>query len=466
MADISKGRVFYGWWVVGALFVSNFLIHGLGVYGFSPYVKVLSEEFGWGRAVTGGGGGLILTMLGLSGLLVGFWVDRYGPRKVIAVGSILAGLAFLLLSRLTTLSQFYVLALTLGLGVALTGPIAPYTTIPRWFHRKRGVAMGITSAGIGLGGLFMVQLANWLIIRYGWQAALILSGLLILLIAPAVVIAVVRSWPQDIGLLPDGAPEARADPALKATFSSSSASSGHPSSGHPSPDSFRDLTLREALRTRAVWLVSLAYILVGFAASGVIMHLYAFLTDIGISKQIAAGTLGFMTGVSAFGRFGMGFLSDWLPNRYVLTTSYAMRAMGVGILLLLLFFRLPGALVLYVIIYGIGVGGAAILPSLIIAEHYGSTHMGKIVGLARTFEALGLLTGPIVAGFLYDVTGSYQWALFLMMTSLALAALSILFIPAIPTRARESYRGSEPALAASPWVSLQPSAIRDPQDRP
>ncbi|MBI2877263.1 MAG: MFS transporter [Candidatus Tectomicrobia bacterium] len=446
MATASRGGVFYGWWVVGALFVSNFVVHGLGVYGFSPYVKVLSDEFGWSRAATGGGGGLILTMLGLSGLLVGFLVDRYGPRKVIGVGGLLAGLGFLLLSRLTTLFQFYAFALTLGLGVALAGPIAPYTAVPRWFVRKKGVAMGIVSAGIGLGGLFMVQLANLLIVRYGWQAALIFSGVITLLLAPPVVFAVVRSWPQDIGILPDGGCQAEAGREPKAAaIISAGTETGSPGS---SSGSLRDMTFKETLKTKTVWLITVAYVFTTFASSGIIMHLYAYLTDIGISKEIAAGTLGFMTGVSAFGRFGLGFLSDWLPNRYVLATSYGLRALGVGTLLLLLFFPFPGALVLYVILYGIGVGGAAVVPNLIVAEHYGAASMGKIIGLARTFYSLGMLSGPIVAGWVYDATGSYRWALVLMMAALTVAALTVLFIPAVPTRERY-LRVAEPTVPQS-----------------
>ena len=190
-----RRELFYGWRIVGASFLILLIAVGIGLYGPPVFLVPLQDHFGWSRAAIAGGSAVAFLTAGVVAPLVGVLIDRYGSRKVMVTGALVMGGAFCLLSAIRSLWQFYALNVIVAIGISLVAFIPNQTLISNWFHRKRGLAMGITLAGIGFGGLAMPPLAAFMIADFGWRVAYAVLGSLVLLIVVTVTLAVVRSRP-------------------------------------------------------------------------------------------------------------------------------------------------------------------------------------------------------------------------------------------------------------------------------
>ena len=202
-----KPRVFYGYWIVAATFVCLFITAGFGMFAFSLFVKPLQAELGWGRGGIMAGFTVYLMVVGLASPFVGRVIDRYAASRVIAIGAIIAGLGFFLLSRTDYPWQFYLGYATVGIGFAALGHVSATAVVSNWFKKRRGTAIGIMSTGIGAGGLVMAPvIGGFLIPSFGWRAAyLTLGGLVWVFIIPLAWL-VIKKEPADMGLFPDGEP--------------------------------------------------------------------------------------------------------------------------------------------------------------------------------------------------------------------------------------------------------------------
>ncbi len=233
--------------VVAASFSILLVTVGIGLYGPPVFLVPLQEHFGWSRAAIAGGSALAALTAGSASPLVGFLVDRHGARKVMAVGALVMGTGFCLLSSVQSLWQLYALNVIAALGIACVAWLPNQALISNWFTRKRGQAMGLTLAGIGFGGLAMPPLASFLIEEFGWRVAFASLGSMVLLIVFSVVLAVVRSRPEDVGLLPDG------EPMNPGETSETAAQAG--------PEAATGLSLGESVRTGAFWILCLGHAL-------------------------------------------------------------------------------------------------------------------------------------------------------------------------------------------------------------
>ncbi len=403
-----KRPIFYGWWIAVASGLIQLISVGIGVYTPPVFLVPLQEHFGWSRAALAAGTSVAALTVGVASPMVGVWIDRFGPRKVMTLGALLMGAGSLLFALMESLWQLYAISVVGGLGVACVAWIPNQTLISNWFIRKRGLAMGISLAGIGIGGLLMAPLAYLLIDRAGWRLAYVGLACITLVGVITVVLMAVRTRPADLGLLPDGDDSGTED----AVGSLSGAEAGE-SAG---------LDLRDSLRTSVFWLLSLVNLLMIFASFSIIVHFVAFLSDAGFESQTAAGSLGVLVGVSVGGRLLFGFAADRFSKTRVMSIAMALLALGT---LFLFRIQAPGALAIFLITFGVAFGGASVLLPLLVGELFGLRALGKVLGLVMISATLGAAVGPILTGRVFDVSGSYRTAFILHVAAFVTAAVPV-----------------------------------------
>jgi MFS family permease len=415
----ATGEVYYGWRIVAASFSILLITVGIGLYGPPVFLVPLQDYFGWSRAALAGGSAAAALTAGGVAPLVGVLIDRYGSRKVMTAGALVMGSAFCLLGTIQSLWQLYALNVIAGMGITCVAWIPNQTLISNWFDQKRGRAMGMTLAGIGFGGLAMPPLADFLIAEFGWRVAFFTLGSLVLLIVVTVTLAVVRTRPEEMGLLPDG------EPLDSRERAGGSAHGGLEDAGAAG------LSLGESVRTGAFWILCLGHVLWTFGSMAQIAHLPAFLTDQGFASQRAASYLAFAIGLSVVGRLSFGMLADRFTKKWIMSAALLLHVLAV-----LCLFRVHsfGALPGFVFLFGMGIGGGAVLVPLLVGEYFGLRAFGKVLGVITISATLGAAIGPVVTGRIFDVTGSYQLAFVLHVVSFTAGAVAVCFLrrPGLP----------------------------------
>jgi MFS family permease len=409
----TTGELYYGWWIVGASFSILLITVGIGLYAPPVFLVPLQDHFGWSRAAVAGGSAAAALTAGGVAPLVGGLIDRYGSRKVMTAGALVMGSTFCLLGAIQSLWQLYVLNVIAGMGITCVAWIPNQTLISNWFDRKRGRAMGITLAGIGFGGLAMPPLAGFLIAEFGWRAAFATLGSLALLIVVTVTLAVVRTRPEEMGLLPDGEPP------------DSREGRGAATEGGLEDAAAPGLSLGESARTGAFWILCLGHVLWTFGSMAQIAHLPAFLTDQGFAGQQAASYLAFAIGLSVIGRMSFGVLADRFTKKWIISAALLLHVLAALCLLRVHSF---GALPGFVLLFGMGIGGGAVLVPLLVGEYFGLRAFGKVLGVITISATLGAAIGPVVTGRIFDVTGSYQSAFVLHIVSFTAGAAVFCFL--------------------------------------
>ncbi len=409
-------RIFYGWWVVLAGFVV--LASGAGIWtGFGVFFKPLLEEFGGSRR----GMALVISsgmvIWALGQFAAGAILNRFGPRKVIAIGVCVMGLGALLSSRVDSVNGLlgtYGLIVGAGTGFATMNSVT--VLVSRWFVKKRGTALGLTIAGFNAGQFLLIPLTQVLVVAVGWRGAfLIWAGVLWVVVFPLVVM-LVRDDPERMGLHPDNAAEAETESAEPISTRVEWIPRG---------------VVREALGERAFWLLFVSYVGCGFTDFTLYVHLPIFATGLGLGAQTAANAVGLIGGLSIIGVVGMGALADRIGFRAPLTLSYAIRCVGMILLTLT-----AGKTMLFVAITIYGVFHLATTPLTpgMAAALYGRRPLGSLYGYLLLGHSLGALLGPYVAGAVFDWTGQYKMAFILTAVILAGASACCAMI-----KARERY---------------------------
>jgi len=400
--------VFHGWWIVLVTFVCHAVNTGLVFYAWGIFLTPLAAEFGGRGRVAGAYSAMQLASAGY-GLVVGRFVDRRGARPVGVAGACALALGFLLLSQARSLVAIYAcLAGPVALGSTCLGPVTNNTAVARWFVRRRGQALGVSTAGISAGGIIFAPLMQFLIVRIGWRGAFVVAALLVVVLVLPLVLALMRRDPADLGLLPDGAPGAAG----------------------ATPDELRDLE-REmersvrpeaAVRQASFWLLAAAFGLTFAGLSAVLLYQVPMLIDRGIDDAHAAFVLGATAAMGVVGKLGFGTLLDHFDQRRVAAVCFWLQTVGVGLLWL---GRSAPLLACYVVLYGYAMGGNATLLASLIGRTFGRLHYGAITGRMSPVLVLAPVSGVPTTGFLRDVTGSYGPALAAVMVMSALAAVIV-----------------------------------------
>ena len=399
--------VFHGWWIVLVTFVCNAVNTGLVFYGWGIFLTPLAVEFG-GRGRVAGAYSSMQLASSCYGLLVGRLVDRHGARPVGVAGACALALGFLLLSQARSLFWVYAcLAVPVGIGTTCLGPLTSNTAVARWFVRRRGQALGVSTAGISAGGIVFAPLMQYLVGRIGWRGALVVAAVIVLVLVIPLVLAFMRRDPADLGLEPDGVRPAAATPGERLDLQ------------HELEISVRP---EVAVRQRSFWLLAVAFGLAFAGLSAVLLYQVPLLIDRGIDDAHAAFVLGATAAMGVVGKLGFGTLLDRFDQRRIAAICFCLQTVGVG--LLWLGSSLP-LLVCYVILYGYAMGGNATLLASLIGRTFGRLHYGAIAGRMSPVLVLAPVVGVPATGFLRDATGSYGPGLACVMLMSVIAAMIV-----------------------------------------
>ena len=399
IASVKRPKYFYGYNIVA----SGFGIQAIGIgtfITFGIFFKPLLADFDWSRATLSGAQSLVLLIAGFLGILVGRLNDRFGPRVVMTVAGFFFGLGLLLMSGLNNVWQLYLFyGVVVGIGLSSID-IIPLSTIARWFVRRRGMMTGIAKVGTGTGQLVIPLVASMLIAAYGWQTSYIIIGAIAMVLLISIG-QLLRRDPAGMGLLPDGDKESQAE------------------SSKPAETGFY---LQEALRTRQFWTICLAYLATMFCLLTIMVHIVPHATDIGISSTTAAGILSAIGGISMAGRFVTGIAIDRIGNRLSMIICFIL------LILALLWMQLARELwmlSLFAVVYGFAHGGLFTVISPIVAEYFGMCSHGVLFGIIVFSGTVGGAVGSVLAGRIFDITGSYNLA-FWMCTTLGAVGLGLI----------------------------------------
>ncbi len=378
---------FYYGWVMVLIAVIILAMEAILSYSFGIFLISLTKEFNWERGALSASLSINLLVAGILALLTGSLSDKYGPRLILTVNGLLVGAVFLLMSQISSLWQVYLVwGLLMGVAGSCAG-IPLVSSIPRWFVQKRGVAMGLTLAGFGLGGIIAPPLAQWLISGYGWRQAYIILGLITSIIITSLA-QFMKHSPQRIGLKPYGENEAIEDEQLLASDAGG-------------------LSFKQTIRTRRFWLLGSILACFFFSVQVIVVHIAAYAVDIEIPATVAASILSIIAGGSTIGRLSLGFIIDWIGGRRALVACLAMITLA---LIWLLFSREVWMLCLFAALFGFAWGGIVPSVNLIIAESFGLKCLGMILAELWLLGTAGGALGAPLAGYIFDVTRKYNLA--------------------------------------------------------
>ena len=407
-STVGQNSFFYGWVIVAASAVLLAAMAGI-MYSYGIFFKHLIAEFGWNRAATSGVYSLFVICHGLFGLPMGLLVDRFGPGKVLALCTFIAGVGLLLTSQITALWQLY---LTFGLivGGGLSGIFPAGTaTTARWFTKQRGLALGLVASGIGIGTLILPPLIERLINATGWSTSYLIIGFVTwAIMIPSSLL--LRRSPLETHQTPRNASQ----PVL------SSATQG--GAKQLFPELVR--TVKAAASHKPLWLLVSIYFFFNFCLQMVMVHLVNYATDIGISSLIAATFLSFIGIASFSGRIAMGAWSDRIGGNNAIIISGAL--MG-GSLIFLLFTGELWTFYLFAVIFGFAYGGEVPQMPVLVGRYYGLRAAAALVGIIVAFSGFGGALGSWLAGRIFDITQSYQAAFIVAIVS-SLAAITVMLI--------------------------------------
>jgi MFS family permease len=405
-----KARYFYGYNIVAAGFTIQALCIG-AMFAYGVFFKELQAEFGWSRTTIAGASSLAFLIMGAVGILAGRLNDRIGPRVLIVVSAGFLGLGYLLMSRLQSPWQLYLMyGVLAGIGFS-THDVITLSTVARWFVIRRGVMSGIVKVGTGSGQLLGPMIATLLLSVFGWRNSNLIIGTVIL-VALVAAGQVMRRDPQGMGLLPDGG--------------SGMTGGGTAAAGE------QGFSLKEAVRMKQFWIICMAEFVVLCCLLTVVVHIVPYARDLGLAPVYAAGVLSTIGGVSILGRVVMGAANDRIGGRHALIICL--------IVLFCSFIWLQlvteaWMLFLFAVIYGFAHGGFFTVVSPMVAELFGTGSHGLLFGIILFSGTLGGAVGPLMAGRAFDVTGSYRMV-FLVLCGLTLIGF-VLMILLRPIGARE-----------------------------
>lgn len=384
-------------WVALTSFLNLYALVGIAFYGPPYFYDFMVREFGWTREqVTSGNTYGKTLVLPLFGFLAGWIIDRFGLKRLMVAGILFGALSMIGLGRADTLPLFYTCFIFNALGYVCAGPLPNQVLLSRWFQESRGRAMGFAYLGIGLGGAITVKMAAWLTGRFGWQTALLWLGLLM------IVVAIPLTWWVD-----DKSDE----------FESRTASDA----GGPA------LPLGDILRSPSFYLLAIGSLCSIGAVGATNQHLKLYLTrDNGFGQDAAANVIALVLLTSNIGRILMGWLADRFPKKYVMLLIYLLVACGIPILF---FIGQPGAMYLFAIVFGIGMGGDYMIIPLMAAELFGVRVMGRVMGLIIVADGLAEAWVPKLVGRLRDQNVNYSKGFALMIALALLGAVAISMLP-------------------------------------
>jgi MFS family permease len=408
--ESEGGTLFWGWWVV----VGSFLILSMNYgsrYCFGVFVNPMFSEYQWSVSSISIGASINLLMYSTGGIVSGWLLDRMAPKWIMTVGAVITAVGFIMTSFIDTPAQLYFsYGILCGLGSAGIGVVVSSSSVGKWFIRKRGVAIGISTMGIGFGTMALTPIAGYIVKNYEWRHGFIFFSILILLVGVTVSqILMGRRNPEIYGLHPDG-DHPRA-PALQDV--------------NPAPLQATDASVKTVFRNFGFWVLVICFSAAVMTAMMAFVHQVSYAIDNNIDKIIAASSVGVIGIASIFGRYFFGWFSDRLQDaKYSAFLGFLIMASGMAILMNTPSVRL---LIVYASVFGFGYGSLAPMMPVLVADRFGRYILGAAYGWLLFFVGgVGGAMGPLVGGLIYDTFGSYTYAWQFNIILLVTAAFGIL----------------------------------------
>jgi len=384
--DSTNSKIFYGHVVVLATFF--IVLIGWGTFfSFGVFFKPVLEEFGWTRAQIAGAYSLATLIIGFMAIVMGRLNDRFGPKIVVSICGLFSGIGYLLMSLISDIWQFYVLygiIVAFGVGGFFVPPIS---TIARWFVKKRALMTGIVLVGGSVGVMIVPTIAAWLISNFGWRLTFVMVGI-VNVIAIISIAQLLKRDPRQVGRLPYGVNNETANRMSLQT------------SG---------FLLHEVIHMKEFWLLCSIFFCFFLVINAVLAHIIIHATGIGISPARATMIMVAFGGGGIVGRIIIGMLGDRIGNKRTCFICFVL--MSGDMLYLELATDLMGLSVFSAII-GFAFAGIGALMGPLTADFFGLRSHGLILGIIYASDMVGGAIGPVMAGRIFDVTGSYHWAFF------------------------------------------------------
>jgi len=383
-------------YIVATAFLSLFAIVGIAFYGLPYFFDFWEQDFGWTRArITSGNALAKLIVAPLFGFIAGWLIDRYGPRRLMLIGSVFMGVALIGLGFTGgSLLLFYMFYFFNALGYVFGGPLPCQVLISRWFDKNRGKAMGIAYLGIGAGGTLVPQLATKLESGLGWNMALACLGLLVILVSMPLAFFIKESKKKEETTEKKAAPVS--------------------------------VPIKNILTNPNFYLLGFGSMCAIGVVGGVGQHLKLYLRDIHFSQEQAADIMSLVLMMSLIGRVLMGWLADLFSRKHVMILIYLMVASAIPLLLLPDF---PGRIYIFAVIYGIGLGGDYMIIPLMAGDLFGIRALGRTMGIILVADGIAESMLPMLVGATHDATGSYLLGFTVLICVALTGALIISFLP-------------------------------------
>jgi OFA family oxalate/formate antiporter-like MFS transporter len=407
--------IYWGWHVVAGAFCVLFITYGAR-YSFGVFVKPMFVEYDWPMAIISIAASINLLAYAITGILAGWLLDKLAPRWIMTIGIMVTTIGLISASFVKTpLGLYLSYGLLCGVGFAGSGAVASNAAVGKWFFKKRGLAMGIATMGIGVGTLVIAPLAGFIVQNFGWRIGFVFIAVLTFVVGISISqILMGKTGPREHGLLPDGA---NPDTCVRNPLTGSACG--------------ETVSLKPVLVDSRFWLLAVCNVAAVMTVMMTFVHQIAYAVNNGIDKVEAAAALGITGLTGSLGKFFFGWISDRIPDaKYSAALGFFLMAVGMFFL-----YQAKTLMMLYLfaLIFGFGYGSLAPVAPYLISDRFGQQILGVAYGLLIFFATgIGGAIGPLLGGIIFDRTGSYVTGWFVNMIVLLLATFLILLLK--PTR--------------------------------
>ena len=413
VAAARRPLIYYGYWIVGAALVAQFVMAGSQSYVSGVFLKPMTDDLGWSRGEFAYAQTIGRVVMAFVGFFIGTYIDRFGGRAMMVIGATILGASLFLTGTVTELWQWMLLrGVMFTVGAAMIGILVVNVTLAKWFVTKRGRVVGVAAMGISLAGVVAPPLMTAFVDEFGWRAGWrALAVVAWLLIYPAALL--MRRQPEDHGWHPDG-------------MSDEEARSGGGAAA--AADFANSFTRREALRTSTLYVIVIAFGMAGLGVGVMLMGTIPFLTDAGFSRSTAALMMTIMSLPAVISKPAWGWLIDFVSPKLLAAAGFMMSAIAIIVILVSAKAGATGVMTAGFLLMGLGYGGLAPLQEVVWASYFGRRYLGAVRGVALPFALFLGAGGPLAVQIYFDRVGNYDGAFVALGVAWALAAVLVMMV--------------------------------------